>query len=68
MPVVLIFQLATLWLPIRAVWVSYELLQRRGVLRPPPVGLRDLYPVLGGSIPGARAGLPLVELGGSVHV
>lgn len=31
-PAVLIFRLATFWLPILAGWVSYEVLQRRGVL------------------------------------
>jgi uncharacterized membrane protein YbhN (UPF0104 family) len=31
-PAVLIFRLATFWLPIPAGWVSYLLLQRRGVL------------------------------------
>lgn len=31
-PAVLIFRLATFWLPIPAGWVSYLLLQRRGIL------------------------------------
>jgi glycosyltransferase 2 family protein len=31
-PAVLLFRLATFWLPIPAGWVSYQLLQRRGVL------------------------------------
>lgn len=31
-PAVLIFRLATFWLPIPAGWVSYLLLERRGIL------------------------------------
>ena len=31
-PAVLIFRLATFWLPIPAGWVCFEVLQRRGVL------------------------------------
>jgi uncharacterized membrane protein YbhN (UPF0104 family) len=31
-PAVLIFRLATFWLPIPAGWVSYSILQRRGIL------------------------------------
>jgi uncharacterized membrane protein YbhN (UPF0104 family) len=31
-PAVLLFRMATFWLPIPAGWVSYEVLQRRGVL------------------------------------
>jgi uncharacterized membrane protein YbhN (UPF0104 family) len=32
LPAVLLFRVATFWLPIPAGWVSYELLRRRGVL------------------------------------
>jgi len=31
-PAVLLFRMATFWLPIPAGWISYEVLQRRGVL------------------------------------
>jgi glycosyltransferase 2 family protein len=31
-PAVLLFRMATFWLPIPAGWISYEILQRRGVL------------------------------------
>jgi glycosyltransferase 2 family protein len=31
-PAVLLFRIATFWLPIPAGWVSYVLLQRRGIL------------------------------------
>jgi uncharacterized membrane protein YbhN (UPF0104 family) len=31
-PAVLLFRMATFWLPIPAGWISFELLQRRGVL------------------------------------
>jgi uncharacterized membrane protein YbhN (UPF0104 family) len=32
MPAVLLFRMATFWLPIPAGWISYVVLQRRGVL------------------------------------
>ena len=31
-PAVLLFRVATFWLPIPVGWISYEVLQRRGVL------------------------------------
>jgi uncharacterized membrane protein YbhN (UPF0104 family) len=31
-PAVLLFRMATFWLPIPVGWVSFEVLQRRGVL------------------------------------